>query len=111
MDLYQYQKEAHQFSAYPPDRMGDVYPYPVMGLTEEAGEVAGKFKKILRDKEGRIGPTDELEIQKELGDVLWYMAEMCTLYGWSLEEVAQLNIQKLSSRKARGTIQGSGDSR
>lgn len=85
--------------------------YPTLGLVNEAGEVAGKVKKIFRDRNGIISDADRLALKKELGDVLWYLTQICTELGLSLEEVAEANIEKLFSRLERGTIQGDGDER
>lgn len=83
----------------------------VFGLVGEAGEVADKFKKILRDKDGIATDDDKKEIAKELGDVLWYINSVGIYLGFSLEDIAQANLDKVLSRKARGVIQGSGDNR
>lgn len=85
--------------------------YPTLGLANEAGEVAGKVKKIFRDKQGEISDEDREALKQELGDVLWYLTQICTDLGISLEEVAEANIAKLFSRLDRGTIGGSGDNR
>jgi len=77
----------------------------------ESGEVQGKVKKLLRDNNGVISESSITEIGKELGDILWYVAEMCSRLGLSMSEVAQSNLDKLASRKERGVIQGSGDNR
>ncbi len=83
----------------------------VFGLVGESGEVAEKFKKLIRDKKGTISEEDKQEILKELGDILWYINSVSNLLGSSLEEVAQKNLDKVLSRKARGKTQGSGDNR
>jgi NTP pyrophosphatase (non-canonical NTP hydrolase) len=83
----------------------------VLGLSGEAGEVSEKFKKIFRDKNALIGDEDRREIQKELGDVLWYLAVLADTLGLDLESVAALNLEKLKSRFARGAIHGQGDNR
>lgn len=83
----------------------------ILGLVGEAGEVAEKIKKIVRDKDGLISDDDRAEIKKELGDVLWYVSVMSDYLGLELEEVACANIEKLASRKQRGTSRGSGDNR
>ena len=85
--------------------------YPVLGLTNEAGEVAGKVKKIFRDRGGVITDEDRRALTLELGDVLWYLAEICTQLGIGLEDVAAANIEKLQGRVARGTLAGDGDTR
>lgn len=85
--------------------------YPTLGLVNEAGEFAGKVKKIFRDKNGVIGEAERDALKYELGDVLWYMAQICTELGLTLEQVASANIEKLASRLERNTIQGEGDDR
>lgn len=93
---------------------GDITPQlmsTVLGLSDESGEVLGKFKKLLRDKKGILTEEDKAEILKELGDILWYIATMSHLIGSSLEDVARKNNEKLLSRKQRGTLSGSGDNR
>lgn len=82
-----------------------------MGLAGEAGEIAEKIKKVLRDDNGLITNEKKQEIKKELGDVLWYVSQIATELGLSLEESASFNIEKLTSRKERGKLQGSGDDR
>lgn len=85
--------------------------YPTLGLTGEAGEVADKVKKIIRDKDGILTQTDAVEIAKELGDVLWYIAVLSDKLGFTLQEVAQMNYDKLKSRQQRNKLSGNGDNR
>jgi NTP pyrophosphatase (non-canonical NTP hydrolase) len=85
--------------------------YPTLGLTNEAGEVAGKIKKIFRDKAGEFSPAEREALKGELGDVLWYLAQVCTELEISLDEVAKHNLEKLFSRQERGKIGGGGDNR
>jgi NTP pyrophosphatase (non-canonical NTP hydrolase) len=85
--------------------------YPTLGLANEAGEVAGKVKKIFRDKGGVITDADRDALALELGDVLWYLSELCTRLGIRLEDVAAGNIAKLADRAARGVLHGDGDHR
>jgi NTP pyrophosphatase (non-canonical NTP hydrolase) len=85
--------------------------YPTLGLVNEAGELAGKVKKIFRDKGGVISDADRDALKGELGDVLWYLAQICTELNLGLDEVAGSNIEKLFSRLERGAIQGEGDNR
>lgn len=110
-----YQTKAHETADYPTGVIGDCskvnYIYPALGLAEEAGEVCGKFAKAVRDEDGFISDERKTEIIKELGDVCWFIAELCTNLNISLEEVMQKNLDKLASRKARGVIHGSGDNR
>ena len=83
----------------------------VLGLVGESGEVAEKFKKLIRDKQGRISEEDKAEILKELGDILWYVNAVSHLLGSSLEEVATNNLSKVLARKEQGKLAGSGDNR
>ena len=83
----------------------------VLGLAGEAGETADKFKKILRDKNGKISKDDREEIVKELGDVLWYTATIARYLGVPFSEVAKKNIAKAESRRKRNKLHGSGDNR
>lgn len=85
--------------------------YPTLGLANEAGEVAGKVKKIFRDREGRISDADREALKGELGDVLWYLAQIATELDLSLEEIASANLSKLFDRLERGKIKGDGDNR
>lgn len=116
LDFNEYQKKAHETADYPSGTIGAEhhavdYIYPAMALSEEAGEVAGKFAKAVRDNNGIIDDERKEAIKKELGDVLWFIAELCTVLNIPMEEVAQKNLEKLASRKARGVIHGSGDDR
>ncbi len=85
--------------------------YPTLGLVNEAGEVAGKVKKIFRDKGGQISEHDREALKHELGDVLWYLAQICTELDLTLQQVAETNIEKLFSRLERNQIRGEGDQR
>ena len=111
LSLSEYQNEAMRTAFYPRFRDGTIPLYPVLGLTGEAGEVAEKVKKILRDKNGFATEEDKQEIAKELGDVLWYIANLAKDLNYSLEEIAQMNLDKLNDRKDRGALGGSGDNR
>lgn len=122
-----YQEEAGKTAIYPKiivvDNDGNhndaEYIYPAMGLGNEAGEVLGKLKKIVRDHQGkykddRTGEIYDMAqelVAAELGDVLWYLAETARVFNVSLSRVAEKNLEKLGSRKARGKLQGSGDDR
>jgi NTP pyrophosphatase (non-canonical NTP hydrolase) len=109
MNFEEYQKKSRKTALYP--KIGENYVYPTMGLVNEAGEVAGKVKKIFRDKNGVLDDETRYAIKKELGDVLWYIAQLATELNLTLDEIAQYNIEKLYSRLERGTINGDGDNR
>jgi NTP pyrophosphatase (non-canonical NTP hydrolase) len=108
MQFNEYQKEAMKNKVY---GYGDKIIYPVLGLGNEAGEVQGKVKKVLRDNDGVFTAENVALIADELGDVLWYLAATAEDIGYSLDDIANLNIKKLTSRRERGVIQGSGDNR
>ena len=109
LDFNLYQKQARKTAIYP--NLGNNFVYPTLGLAGEAGEVAEKIKKVLRDKNGHIDKNMRQKLKKELGDVLWYLANLATEIDLSLEEIAAANLKKLTSRKKRGKIHGSGDNR
>ncbi|KKR13704.1 MAG: hypothetical protein UT40_C0011G0015 [Candidatus Woesebacteria bacterium GW2011_GWA1_39_21b] len=109
MTFEDYQRDSRQTAKYP--RAGQNIFYPTLGLASEAGEVAGKIKKIHRDHGDVITDEHRADLKKELGDVLWYVAQLATELDLSLEEVAQTNLDKLLSRLERGVLGGSGDNR
>jgi len=104
-----YQKRASKTAIYP--NVGKNFIYPTLGLAGEAGEVAEKIKKILRDEKGELTDEKRKELQKELGDILWYVAQLSTELNLKLSQVVEVNLQKLSSRQKRGKLQGGGDNR
>ena len=106
MDLNTYQAAARKTASYPDVGRNPIYP--TLGLTGEAGEVADKVKKVLRDRNGVFDESAREAIKLELGDVLWYIAQLSMELGYELEDVAAANLAKLSSRAARGRISGSG---
>ncbi len=112
MTFQEYQLQSRKTALYtqtvPPDKH---MFYIVLGLVGESGEIAEKLKKNWRDHAGVIDENQKQELIKELGDVLWYMAQLATELGTSLDEVAWRNIEKLFSRKDRGALHGSGDNR
>ena len=108
-DFNTYQTESRKTWGVIP--MNHPIVYPTMGLVDEAGEVAGKIKKIFRDKNGQITEEDRQSLKNELGDVLWYLTQICAELGLTLEEVAETNITKIFSRQERGKLGGDGDNR
>ena len=123
MNASEFQVKAHDFASY-----GENPMYPALGLAEEAGEACGKVAKFIRKHRGidpmtarykpenKVTlPDDELkfrkDLSKELGDVLWMVAELCTNYGLDMGKVMAENIEKLTDRRERGVIDGEGDNR
>lgn len=104
-----YQFEARKTAIYP-DVGRNVY-YPTLGLAGEAGEVAGKVKKIQRDDGGIVTDERRAALGKELGDVLWYVAQVATELGLTMDGIAQGNLDRLKSRQDRGVLTGDGDNR
>ena len=100
MDFDEFQQKALATAIYPHPIV-----YPTLGLTGEAGEVADKVKKVIRDNQGEFGDERRLEIAKEIGDVLWYCAMLAH------DQIAQINCDKIAARKNAGTIHGEGDNR
>ena len=103
MDMDDYQKKAAETAIYSNKH---AVIYPALGLAAEAGEVANKVKKILRD-----GDFDRKAIADEIGDCLWYIAALCRDLNVSMNDVAKTNLFKLQDRQKRGVISGSGDNR
>lgn len=103
-----YQRAAQRTAQYPKE-MG-LY-YTALGLASEAGEFAGKVKKVMRDSGGVLTQEAKDALVAEGGDVLWYVAMAMKELGVPLSRVARLNLEKLASRKQRGVIGGSGDER
>lgn len=106
MDLNEYQEKALKTAVFP---SGMRIVYPALGLAGEAGEVADKVKKIIRDK----NDSDEFkrDIAAEIGDCLWYCAVLANDLGFDLAQIADTNLSKLADRQQRGVLRGSGDKR
>ena len=107
-DLDMYQKVALTTAIYPREQ---AIIYPTLGLTGEAGEVANKVKKIIRDGSNKDDDSLVSEIKSEIGDCLWYIAVLADDIGCKLSDIANTNLIKLANRKEKGTIRGSGDKR
>jgi NTP pyrophosphatase (non-canonical NTP hydrolase) len=108
MDLSEYQRQSRRTAEYPREAW---LAYPALGLAGEAGEVAEHAKKAIRDDGGKVGQERRAAMAKELGDVLWYVAQLATELDLDLDEIARQNLEKLFSRQARGVLSGSGDDR
>jgi len=108
MRLNDYAQLTSQTAIYPEAGTGsnlELY-YLTLGLVSEAGEVAGKVKKLIRD-----GKFDQGAVCYELGDVFWYLARLCEAIGYDPEDVIEINLNKLLKRKDANTLQGDGDNR
>jgi NTP pyrophosphatase (non-canonical NTP hydrolase) len=108
MEFKKYQEVAMSTKVY---GVGESIIYPSLKLNGEAGEVAEKVGKVLRDKQGYFTTSDKDEIAKELGDVLWYITAVAEDIGYTLQEVAELNLVKVLDRRDRNVIHGNGDNR
>lgn len=109
MDFDEYQKAARTTAIYP--NLGNNPVYPALGLAGEAGEVCENIKKMIRDDGSELTDARRAAVVKELGDVLWYAAQLAMEIGVSLGTVAEANIAKLADRKRRDVIKGDGDDR
>ena len=109
MTFDEYQEKSRETAVYPDQ--GDNFVYPTLGLVGEAGEIAEKVKKVIRDNGGKLDEERKVALTKELGDVLWYLSQLATELKVSLNEIADINIKKLQDRHQRDAIKGSGDDR
>ena len=109
MELNEYQRKSVDFAIYPATHR---VLYTALGLAGEAGEVANKVKKFIRDGVDKEAfEVKKIEIASEIGDVLWYCAALAHDLGFKLSDIAQENHTKLSSRASRGKLGGDGDDR
>lgn len=111
MTMAAYQLATRETAIYPGSGSTEGLHYTGLGLAGEAGEVCEQIKKAMRDDDGKIASTRRESLAGELGDVLWYVAQLAECAGLSLEEIAAANVAKLASRKKRGKLQGSGSDR
>jgi NTP pyrophosphatase (non-canonical NTP hydrolase) len=109
MLISEYQELSRRTATYP--GAGENIVYPTLGLAGEAGEVAEKVKKLLRDDGGVLSDERRAALASELGNVIWYVAQVATEAELDLEQIAQANLDKLLSRQRRGVLSGSGDQR
>lgn len=118
MELNEYQRRAMTTCM----SSSENFTYMFLNLVGEVGEFASKVAKGVRKQkvrvdENKISVTNdglefvsrEGELAKEAGDILWQLSGLCSILGWSLEDIAQMNLDKLAARKAAGTIDGNGD--
>jgi NTP pyrophosphatase (non-canonical NTP hydrolase) len=109
VDFSEYQSLSRRTATYP--HAGDDLTYPALGLCGEAGEVAEKVKKTIRDDGGVLTDERREALARELGDVLWYLSQLATEADLDLDTIAEDNLEKLLSRQERGVLRGSGDNR
>lgn len=107
----EYQAFTKTTAIYPAETKMQEVSYLTLGLAGEAGEIANKVKKIIRDHGGKLSLDRAADIAEELGDVLWYLTRLADALGWEIERLAAYNKAKLESRQARGVLGGSGDNR
>ena len=110
MKFDDYQQQALTTAITSGDKFKDLLHW-VLGVNGEAGEIAEKLKKIIRDKGGEVSDEDKAELAKEIGDVLWYLAVFANHLGLSFDDLAKANLKKLADRQQRGVLGGSGDNR
>jgi NTP pyrophosphatase (non-canonical NTP hydrolase) len=108
VELAEYQKLSRRTAEYPREAW---LSYPALGLAGEAGEVAEHAKKAIRDDAGAVNGERRAAMAKELGDVLWYVAQLASELELDLDQIATENLEKLLSRQRRGVLSGSGDDR
>jgi len=109
MNFNEYQKKARKTAVYP--NIGKNYVYPALGLGGESGEVLEKIKKLIRDKDGKVDKEFLMLVEKEMGDVLWYIANLAAEFKIPMDKIASNNIKKLADRTKRDKLHGSGDLR
>ena len=110
MDFKTYQSGAMKTAVYPNRGQGN-WTYPALGLAGETGEICEKLKKAIRDDAGRVSDERKAAIAKELGDVMWYIAALCTELGLEMDAIAEGNLKKLAERQTANKLHGDGDNR
>lgn len=111
MDFDEYQKRASETATFGGKQKEHQLMYVTLGIAGEAGEIAEKIKKIMRNDDGVVSDEKRDDIKKEIGDVLWYLSQLARILDIPFSEVADANLAKLADRAARGVIKSTGDSR
>ena len=111
MNFNEYQKKSREHAFYPNQDSAEAFRYLIYGITGEAGELAEHFKHALRDEGDVLTPERREKIIKELADVLWYLANLCSELGVDFDEIPKIGLKKIDGRVKRGTLDGEGDSR
>ena len=111
MDFDAYQEQATKTATFDGKQKEYQLMYLTLGVTGEAGEIAEKVKKLMRNDDGLISDEKRDELKREIGDVLWYLSQLSRVLGFPFSEAAEANIAKLADRKARGVIKSTGDNR
>ena len=111
MDFNEYQILSRKHAFYPNQNTPDAFRYLIYGITGESGELAEHFKHVLRDEEDKISAERKELITKELSDILWYLANICTELNIDFNEIPVIGLNKIDDRVKRGTLGGSGDNR
>ncbi len=111
MDFKEYEKQAAATAHFTDKQQEYILAYLALGVAGEAGEVAEKIKKILRNDNGVVSPEKRDAVKSEVGDVLWYLSQLSRALGFSFDEAAETNLAKLADRAARGVIKSEGDNR
>ena len=111
MDFDEYQTKSREHAFYPNQNTPDAFRYLVYGITGEAGELAEHFKHALRDEGDKLSPERKDMILKELSDIIWYLANICTELGVDFNDIPIINLEKIEDRLQRGTLPGSGNDR
>jgi len=111
MDFNEYQKKSRKHAFYPNQNTPEAFRYLIYGITGEAGELAEHFKHALRDEGDRLSEERKIKIVKELSDILWYLANICSELGVDFSEIPEVGLKKIEGRLKRGTLSGEGDTR
>lgn len=111
MDFDEYEKLARRTATFTGKQKEYQLLYLTLGVAGEAGEIAEKIKKALRNDEGIVSDEKKEELKHEIGDVLWYLSQLSRTLGFNFSEAAEANITKLESRAKRGVIKSFGDNR